>query len=166
METTNPPATTPPPTQLVNLKRPWQATTLGVIDVVIAVFFLAAAIFVIFSFLRFANLFDSSPQSTDDGPENILEGFFTGLGIVAGMVTFLSTLLYGFMARAIFKGRRWSPILSAFLAIAGIIGQIVALRSGSDTSTIFLVLLLVFYVIVLYLAVRSFRDPFFHQQRG
>jgi len=116
--------------------RPWQATSLGVLDIIAAVFaFLGAVLFFVM------RDFVTSLFSSGGGAELGLTGsevdaaaagadLFASLGMGVAIILLAFGVLYIFMARGAFKGQKWSPIVSIIFGILGLLMWIMSVVGG------------------------------------
>jgi len=120
------------------MKRPWEGTALGVVDIIATVFAFLGALG--FLFLQSVITgFLSSAQSTGDiavtGAATGIFNVFASLGIVIGVILIGLGVLSIFLARGSFKGQKWTVIVNL---IFGILGLLSALSSvGSMANQMF-----------------------------
>ena len=147
-------------------KRPWQATTLGVLDSIGAVMCLLFSILAFFMKGMLETLLSGSmdmSMSTMEGvDENAVEAVgFAGdivasLGSALGVFFLVIAALSFFMARAVFKGQKWSPILTIIFTVLGVLGMAMNFDQSQIGS-------LVFNLFVVYICIMSIRSPYFNK---
>ena len=129
--------------------RPWQATFLGVLSIIGAVF-----AFLVMLFMAFLTFGVGAGVAQIGVPEltgvfNMLSGFvFVGVIIFAGL-----GVLAIFMARGMFKGQKWAPIVSIVFSVMALVGVL----SNFDP------VILVIDAFILYLAIMCVKHPFFNR---
>lgn len=156
---------------MADTKRPWQGTSIGVIDIIGVV---GAFIFaILFLFLQGAlqGLLGGVQQGLTDltteeakvasvGVQGML-GMLAGMGMAIGIVLIGIGILAIFMARGAFKGQKWSPVLSIVFSILGILGGLSSISNVSNS-----LVPLVLNVFVLYCSIMCLKDPFYNQKKA
>ena len=110
------------------MKRPWEGTALGVIDIIATVFAFLGAIG--FMFLQsLISGFLSSAQITSSGVEIPassagLLSMFASLGIVVGIIFLALAVLSIFLARGSFKGQKWTVVVNLIFGILGLLSAL------------------------------------------
>lgn len=139
----------------VKTDRPWQATALGVIDILATIFSFLFAILLFFMQDFLIGIFSGVDVQGVEGADSamsILTGFATGFGVL--MLGF--GVLYIFMARGAFKGQKWSPIVSIVFGILAVLG---ILTNFDNTQIVSLVIDL----FTLYCAFVCVKSPYFQK---
>lgn len=138
--------------------RPWQATFLGVLDVIATVIVFLFGILFFFMQGFISSFLDSGflegAEGVDAAEAAGMMSFLGGLGAAVGVIFLGLGVLYIFMARGAFKGQKWSPILSV------VFGALAVLSSLMNFSTS-QILGLVINLFVIYLAVMCVKSPYF-----
>ena len=150
---------------MADVKRPWQGTALGIMDIigVVGAFLMAIAAFA-------------------------LQGFFPFLALLGNFMIIFAVILIGlgilaiFMARGAFKGQKWSPILSIIFGILGLLSSFNSLfqrsqqvPTGVDAqfyaqvqtaapNTGSVIINIVITLFTLYCAYICVKDPFFSKK--
>ncbi len=145
----------------VSSGRPWQATFLGVLDIIATVFAFLFGILFFFMQGFISSLLGSGALEGAEGIDatNAAEAagalsFLGGLGAAVGVIFIGLGVLYIFMTRGAFKGQKWSPILSIIFSGLGVLNVLV----NFSTAQIFALVLNLF---VVYLAVMCVKSPYF-----
>jgi hypothetical protein len=140
------------PFSMEDVKRPWQGTALGIMDIigVVMSFLLAIAAFA-------------------------LQGFFPFLALLGNFMIIFALMLIGFgilaifMARGAFKGQKWSPILSIVFGVLGLLSVLNSLftspttLAASNTGSV-IMMNIVITLFMLYCASICLKDPFYNQK--
>lgn len=136
-------------------KRPWQGTTLGVLNIIGVVF---AFLFGLMAIVLVGFLGGSSEFMPAE-----FSGMFTGLmgGLAVALSVFMIAMgvLLIFMARGAFKGQKWAPMASIVFAAIGILSAISAYESQ-------MLLTLVINGFVLYLGIMCVKHPFYNRKKA
>lgn len=143
------------------MKRPWQGTALGVIDIIAVVFAFLFGLLFLFMQGFISSILGSGDvvvEGVDGAAATGLMGMLAGFAMVIGVVLLLIGVLEIFMARGAFKGQKWSPITSIVLAGLAIAGMV----TNFDNSQIFG---LVVDVFILYLSVMCVKSPFYNKPK-
>jgi len=117
------------------MKRPWEGTALGVVDIIATVFAFLGAI----GFLFLQSLisgFLSSAQSAG-GVETTaaatgIFSMFASLGLVIGVIFIGVGILSIFLARGSFKGQKWTVIVNLIFGILGLLSALSSVGSMAN----------------------------------
>lgn len=135
-------------------KRPWQATAIAVLNIIGTVLAFLFGLMFIFMQGFISSMLSSGTDVS--GAEVGLAGMIGSFALVGGIVMIGIGVLLIFMTRGLFRGQKWSPIVSIIFAILGVLGAL----SSFDSST---VLPLVIDAFILYCAFICVKHPFFHK---
>lgn len=148
---------------VAGVDRPWQATTLGVLDVIGVVFAFLFAVMSLFLRGVFEGFLSSAEVADLEGVSDAAGMSITGLGgLVGGMMVAVGVffvflgILGIFMARGAFKGQKWSPITTIVLAGLAIVGAVSDFNFDSSV-----IVGLVINVFMIYLAFACMRHQYF-----
>ena len=126
--------------------RPWQATTLGVLDSIGVVMCVLLALLAFFMKDLFSSLLGGGmdvTMSMEGVDETAVEAvglvgdMIASMGSVLGVIFLALAALSYFMARAVFKGKKWSPIVSLVFAILGVLGMAVNFDQSQMTTYVY-----------------------------
>ena len=145
----------------VSSGRPWQATFLGVLDIIATIFTFLLGILFFFMQGFISSFLDSGALEGAEGVDatNAAEAagalsFLGGLGAAVGVIFIGIGVLYIFMTRGAFKGQKWSPILTVVFGGLGLINVAMNFSTGQIGT-------LVINLFVIYLAVMCVKSPYF-----
>ena len=145
------------------MKRPWEGTALGVVDIIATVFAFLGALG--FLFLQSVITgFLTSAQTTGDitvtGPATGIFSMFASLGIVIGVILIGLGVLSIFLARGSFKGQKWTVIVNL---IFGILGLLSALSSLGGTMANQVYMNLAIDAFVIYCSVMCLKNAYYNK---
>lgn len=150
-------------------KRPWQGTTLGVLDIIGTVFLFLGGIMFFFMKSFLTDFLGSGVLELEglEGVEGVdveaateavsgLAGMMGTLGVFVGVILLVLGVLGIFMARGAFKGQKWSPIVSIVFSVLGVVGMATSWNNSQIVS-------LVIDLLIIYLAVMCVKSPYFNR---
>jgi len=125
-----------------DVKRPWQGTLLGILNIIGLV---GLALLTIAAFIGGSMLASLIP----------VWGMLGGIGMALGFIFMAIWILVFFMTRGIFKGQKWTIILSLIFTALGLLGSIMSIKTMFFSAII--------YAGMLYLEVVCLKDPYYNR---
>ncbi|HPL92888.1 MAG TPA: hypothetical protein PLB38_01230 [bacterium] len=134
------PAAAPAPS--AEVKRPWQATLLGILNIIGLI---GLALLTIAAFIGGSMLTSLVP----------VWGMLGGIGMALGFIFMAVWILVFFITRGIFKGQKWAIIVSIVFTALGLISAVMNISQ--------MYVSLIVYAGMLYLEVVCLKDPYFNR---
>jgi hypothetical protein len=154
---------------MVDVKRPWQGTALGIMDIIGVV---GAFLLIIVCFGFWVPVMGIPVPAFIVAIVTFSQGsyFFTALLIIIAIILIGLGILAIFMARGAFKGQKWSPILSIVFGALGLFSSLNGLLFASPKipappNTVSVVIInIVITLFMLYCAYICVKDPFYNKK--
>ena len=136
-------------------KRPWQGTFLGVLNVIGLVLIGLISIFLLIAIVGGGAMISQMIESSAEIASLPIASLFGTMGSILLVPVFAIFALGLFITIGIFKGQKWSIIVSIIFTVLGI------LSAFSNMGDINFSILLI-NAFVLYLEVMCLKDPFYN----
>ena len=137
-------------------KRPWQGTFLGVLDIIGLVLMGLMSIFLLIALVGGGAMISQMMESNAEMAALPMASLFGTMGAII-LVPVLAIFILGlFITIGIFKGQKWSIIVSIIFTVLGILSVF------SNMGDINFSMLLI-NAFVLYLEIMCLKDPFYNK---
>jgi len=146
------------------MKRPWEGTALGVVDIIATIFAFLGAIGFLFLQGLLSGFMNSVQVTSGDvavsAASTGIFSMFASLGLVIGVILIAFAVLSIFLARGSFKGQKWTVIVNL---IFGILGLLSALSSLGGTMANQVYMNLAIDAFVIYCSVMCLKNAYYNK---
>lgn len=167
------------------IKRPWEGTTLAVLDILWVVFFFLAGLALLFLQQAIPSLLKVAGGSSELIQEEVTKelssrgvdvsqvdiekvnqltegavGILSSFGLVIGIILIGIGIFMILMARGALKGHKWSPVISLIFAAIGLLGALTSLSQGGNA-----VLAIAINGLIVYCAIMCLKHPYFDKNK-
>jgi len=144
--------------------RPWQGTTLGILNI-IGIVFLTLILVPMITLTVIGFLIGGA--TAIQMPEFMPEGFML-IGTIAILIGLIISLIFYILSIIItvgvFKGTKWTIILSIIFSILGVISNIISAITNTDQIN-FIIIPLIIIAFFLYLEFACLNHPFYNKNK-